>query len=151
MKTNFNQSIAKKSALALIVTVFTAFSVSALAPVTAENQLSAMPRHLESFEYQSIKVTITDKSVILDWNTASELRSNYFEVERSSDMNEFKTVALVLDGFTTGGTGKRYAFKEDVSVAKNGKVAYYRLKQFDANGIVSYSSVVKAQQTPSVN
>jgi hypothetical protein len=151
MKTNINLSIAKKSVLVLIITFFTVVSAAALAPVTAENQFSVAPLHATSIEYQSIKVTITDKSVILDWNTASELPSNYFEVERSSDMNEFKTVALVLDGFTNGSTGKRYAFKENVSVAKNGNVAYYRLKQFDANGNISYSSVVKAQQSPSAN
>ncbi|MEP7237317.1 MAG: hypothetical protein ABI685_05620, partial [Ferruginibacter sp.] len=83
-------------------------------------------------------------SVILDWNTASEFRNSYFEVERSTNATDFKTVALVLDGFATEGTGKKYAFKENVSVVKNNKAAYYRLKQFDAYGNVSYSAVVKA-------
>jgi hypothetical protein len=145
MKTNFNQLIAKKSALVLIATLFTAFSVSALAPLSTEGQLNEVPQPLESVVYQAIKVTITGKSVILDWNTASELRNNYFEVERSSNMNDFKTVALVLDGFDTEGTGKRYAFKEDVSVSKSAKVTYYRLKQFDAAGNISYSPVVTVQ------
>lgn len=60
-------------------------------------------------------------------------------------MTDFKTVALVLDGFATEGTGKKYAFKEDVSVVKNSKAAYYRLKQFDEYGNVSYSAVVKVK------
>ena len=67
------------------------------------------------------------------------------KIERSSNMTEFKTVGLALDGFTTEGSGKRYAFKEDVSVTKKGRVAYYRLKQFDVYGNISYSAVVKAQ------
>src|SRR6202007_1362214 len=98
-----------------------------------------------SVVYQSITVTKTEKSLILDWNTASEYRNSYFEVERSTNMTNFKTVALVLDGFATEGTGKKYAFKEDASVAKNGKPVYYRLKQFDEYGNISYSTVVKVQ------
>lgn len=148
---NFNTILVKKAALVLLATSFSAISVSALTPVTVENRLSVTPEPVNSVVYQSIIATVTDKSVILDWNTVSEIRNNYFEVERSSDMNDFKTVALVLDGFVTEGTGKRYAFKEAVSVIKNDKVAYYRLKQFDEYGNISYSAVVKVQQMVASN
>ena len=62
-------------------------------------------------------------------------------------MNDFKTVGLVLDGFIAEGNGKRYAFKEDVAVINNSRAAYYRLKQWDVYGNISYSTVVKVQQT----
>ena len=115
---NFNTILFKKAALVLLATSFSAITVSALSPVTVENRISVIPEPVNSVVYQSIIATVTDKSVILDWNTVSEIRNNYFEVERSSDMSDFKTVALVLDGFVTEGTGKRYAFKEAVSVIK---------------------------------
>ncbi len=133
---NFFTSIARKSAFVLIVTLFSVMSASAFTTVMPEPT---------SVVYQSISVTKTEKSVILDWNTASEYRNSYFEVERSTNMTDFKTVALVLDGFATEGTGKKYAFKEDASFTKNGKVSYYRLKQFDEYGNISYSAVVKVQ------
>lgn len=98
-----------------------------------------------SVVYQSITVTRTENSIILDWNTASEYRNSYFEVERANNTTDFKTVALVLDGFSTEGSGKKYAFKEDASFIKNAKASYYRLKQFDEYGNVSYSAVVKVQ------
>ena len=139
----FFTSIAKKSTIVLIVSLFSAIAVSALAPVAGKYPAAFVPKPVGNVVYQSIIVTITAKSVILDWNTASEVSSGYFEVERSPNMKDFKTVALVLDGFTTEGTGKKYAFKEDVSVAKNGRVAYYRLKQFDEFGNVSYSDIVR--------
>ena len=139
---NFFTSIAKKSTFVLIVILFSAISVSALT-VTGKNPSFIIPEPTGNVVYQSIIVTMTDKSVILDWNTVSEFRNSYFEVERSSNMKDYKTVALVLDGFNTEGSGKKYAFKEDVSVVKNGRVAYYRLKQFDEYGNVSYSEVVK--------
>ena len=122
IKMNFFTSIAKRSTLVILASLFSAMSLSAFTTVVPEPA---------SVVYQSIVVTKTDKSVILDWNTASEFRNSYFEVERSTNLNDFKTVALVLDGFATEGTGKKYAFKEDVSVTKNGKIVYYRLKQFD--------------------
>jgi len=130
---NLFTSIAKKSALILTTALFLATASSALTPVPVGTVV-----------YQSIKVSVTAKSVILDWNTVSELGNSYFEVERSFNMTDFKTVALVLDGFTTEGTGKKYAFKENTPVAKNGRSVYYRLKQFDEYGNVSYSEVVKA-------
>ncbi len=135
-------SIAKKSTFVLLVMLFSVISVSALT-VSGENTSTIIPEPTGNVTYQSIIVTMTDKSVILDWNTASEFRNSYFEVERSSNMKDFKTVALVLDGFTTEGSGKKYAFKENVSVVKNGRIAYYRLKQFDEYGNVSYSEIVK--------
>ena len=139
----FFTSIAKKSTFVLIVALFSAMAVSALTPVTGENFATYMPKPISDVVFQSIIVTITAKSIILDWNTASEANNGYFEVERSANMRDFKTVALVLDGFSTEGTGKKYAFKEDVSVAKNGRVAYYRLKQFDEYGNISYSDIVR--------
>jgi hypothetical protein len=141
---SFFSSLAKKSTFVLIVILFSAMSLSALTPVIAENGSTSMPEPT-SVVYQSITVTMTGKSVILDWNTVSEFRNSHFEVERSSNSTDFKTVALVLDGFATEGSGKKYAFKEDASVVKNGKVAYYRLKQFDEYGNISYSAVVKVQ------
>jgi hypothetical protein len=140
---NFFTSIAKKSTFVLVITLFSAMTLSALTPVAVKNSLTVIPEPVSSVVYQSIIVTKTDKSVILDWNTVSEFRNSYFEVERSINMTEFKTVALVLDGFATEGSGKKYAFKENVSVAENGKIAYYRLKQFDEYGNISYSVVVK--------
>jgi hypothetical protein len=132
---NFSTSIAKKSTFVIIVSLFLAMSASAL----------TTPEPVSNVIYQSIIVTKTDKSIILDWNTVSEFHNSYFEVERSANAADFKTVALVLDGFATEGTGKKYAFKENAAVVKNGQVAYYRLKQFDEYGNVSYSAVVKVQ------
>jgi len=107
---NFLTSIAKKSTFALAITVFSAMSVSAFTTVTGEKPSTVVPEPVSSVVYQSIIVTITTKSVILDWNTSSEAENGYFEVERSSNATDFKTVALVLDGFATEGTGKKIFF-----------------------------------------
>lgn len=92
--------------------------------------------------YASLDARANEKSVIVKWVTAAEMNNSHFEVERSLDMKSFKTVALVLDGFMAEGTGKTYQFKEDAGEVKNGKTVYYRLKQFDTDGKVSYSVVM---------
>ena len=136
---NLFTSIAKRSTLILITALSLATASSALTPVSR-----TMPVPVGNPAHQSIKVSVTDRSVILDWNTVSESGNSYYEVERSFNMTDFKTVALVLDGFSTEGMGKKYAFKENTPSTKNGSSVYYRLKQFDQYGNVSYSEVVKA-------
>jgi Secretion system C-terminal sorting domain len=92
--------------------------------------------------YASIDATANEKSVTVKWVTASEQNNGHFEVERSLDMKAFKMVALILDGFDAEGTGKAYAFKEDAGAVRTGKTVYYRLKQIDTDGKVSYSTIL---------
>jgi hypothetical protein len=98
-------------------------------------------------EYASLAATATEKSVFINWVTASEQNNSHFEVERSTDMKAFKTVAMVLDGFATTGSisGKTYKFKEDAGDVKKGKTVYYRLKQVDNDNHVHYSTVMAVQ------
>lgn len=92
--------------------------------------------------YASLSATIVKKSIIVNWITASEVNNSHFEVERSMDMKIFKTVGLVLDGFTADGSGKTYMFKENSTVKIENKPVYYRLKQISNDGIVIYSSIM---------
>lgn len=145
MKVTFTYSIAKFT-LVSIISLFAASVVNASTATLAENTVIITASVNNQFDL-TVTARMTDRSVLLDWNTVTEANGGHFEVERSSDMTHFKTVALVLDGFATEGTGKRYAFKEDAKVVTNNQSAYYRLKQFDAFGNISYSEIVKVEQT----
>ncbi len=102
-------------------------------------------------EYASLAATATDNGVFINWVTVSELNNSHFEVERSTDMKSFKTVAMVLDGFAaTGSKGKTYKFKEASAEIKNGKTVYYRLKQIDNDNQVHYSAVMAVQMNTTV-
>ena len=102
-------------------------------------------------EYASLAATATEKGVFINWVTVSEINNSHFEVERSTDMKSFKTVAIVLDGFTVTGTnGKTYKFKEAAGEVKNGKTVYYRLKQIDINNHIHYSKVMAVQMNSTV-
>ena len=102
-------------------------------------------------EYASLAATATNNGVFINWVTVSELNNSHFEVERSTDMKSFKTVAMVLDGFAaTGSNGKTYKFKEASAEIKSGKTVYYRLKQIDNDNQVHYSAVMAVQMNTTV-
>lgn len=126
-----------------ILLIFTA-NASAFVKYTAANN--------SGIEYASLKAMATDNSVFITWVTASEQNNSHFEVERSTDMKAFKTVAMVLDGFAATGTstGKAYKFKEAAGDVKKGKTVYYRLKQVDNDHQVHYSTVMAVQMNTTV-
>lgn len=106
------------------------------------NKENNNPTVLSGIEYASLTAHATEKGVFINWVTVSEQNNSHFEVERSSDMHVYSTVALVLDGFAATGTGKTYKFKEDAGEVKKGKIVYYRLKQIDTDGQAHYSMVM---------
>ncbi len=93
-------------------------------------------------KYLSFDAVVNGESVLLKWITAQELNHSHFEVERSFDMNSYNTAGLVLDGFTTNGSGKSYQFKDNSAQLKGRSMVYYRLKQVDIDGKVTYSKVL---------
>ena len=103
-------------------------------------------------KYLSFTGNAVNKSVILNWVTAQETNSNYFEIERSFTGKDFAFIGIALDGFENG-TKKEYAFKDNASLLENKDVIYYRLKQFDKDGKFSYSSilVVRLKSTSKVD
>jgi len=133
----------------LLTSVFTLALLTFAANANASTKYTSVNN--PGIEYASLAATATDNSVFINWVTASEQNNSHFEVERSTDMKVFKTVAMVLDGFSTTGTnGKSYKFKEAAGDVKKGKTVYYRLKQIDNDNQVHYSSVMAVQMNTTV-
>ncbi|MEN0006324.1 MAG: choice-of-anchor B family protein [Bacteroidota bacterium] len=86
-------------------------------------------------EWLTFDATRIDASVQLHWATATETNSDRFEVERSTDGKNFKTIGTI----TAAGNStyrKDYNFQDnDPAVGQN----YYRLRQVDYNGQFDYS------------
>lgn len=133
----------------LLTSVFTLASLIFAGKASAFTKYSTINN--PGIEYASLAATANDKSVFINWVTASEQNNSHFEVERSTDMKAFKTVAIMLDGFSaTGTTGKTYKFKEAAGEIKKGKTVYYRLKQIDNDNQVHYSTVMAVQMNSTV-
>lgn len=138
---SLNKTITAVAASLLIAGVSNA-SVLPVKPATSSPVIITETIPNPGVVYASLDAMTSGKSVFVKWVTASELNNSHFEVERSLDMQNFKTVALVLDGFTAEGTGKTYQFKENADELKKDKTVYYRLKQFGNDGQISYSSIL---------
>ncbi|MGB0861481.1 MAG: T9SS type A sorting domain-containing protein [Saprospiraceae bacterium] len=81
-----------------------------------------------------------NKSVILDWRTATEINNDYFNIEKSIDGYEWKTIGK------TKGAGNSSQINNYQFIDKNptNGLNYYRLRQVDFNGDFEYTSIVTA-------
>jgi len=78
------------------------------------------------------------KQVLLSWATASEVDNAYFAVERSVDGHGFETLGRV-EGAGSSNNPHTYTYVDEAPVAD---LAYYRLRQTDFDGSVTYSPTV---------
>ena len=86
--------------------------------------------------YTSFTVHTVNKRIMIDWSTDNKVATNYFEIQRSFDGKDFKTIAMVLgpdprqancdcyEGFDKPSTNKKY---------------FYRVKHVDLDGNVDLS------------
>lgn len=102
------------------------------------NNNTSLPVQLISFTARK-----SDKDVIAEWRTASEINVARFEIEVSKGNQEFQLNHFVkigeVNSASNSSTEQRYSFT-DVEDHKSG-VRYYRLKIIDRDGGFSYSAV----------
>ncbi|MFK7806645.1 MAG: SdrD B-like domain-containing protein [Saprospiraceae bacterium] len=87
-------------------------------------------------DLSSFRVMAKNCDVQLIWKTESEDNFNYFEVERSDDGREFKSIET-FKGQGDQAAGQTYRFVDDEA----GKSNYYRLKMVDYDGSFEYSTI----------
>lgn len=79
--------------------------------------------------------------VSLFWETAQESNSSYFNVERSSDGSLFTTIGK-LQAKGNSNTLSSYSFLDKYFTETTN---YYRLAQYDLDGKLEYSKIIKVQ------
>ena len=82
---------------------------------------------------------LSDNSVKLEWNTASEKDNKLFIIERSLDGALFDSIGSI-EGKGTTGQLNQYSF---IDTKPAGSTFYYRLKIVDLNGNFSYSPLAE--------
>ncbi len=75
----------------------------------------------------------------LNWQTANEVNTSYFDIQHSTDGVTFTTIGKT-NAKGNSSTKSSYSFANDVSTAASGKL-YYRLKMVDKDGAFTYSSI----------
>lgn len=82
----------------------------------------------------------------LTWSTASEINNDYFEVQKSVDGTNFETIGNI-QGVGNSTVQNDYQF---IDHDAEYDIVYYRLKQVDFDGTISYSKI-KRISNKSVN
>ncbi|MBK8775268.1 MAG: T9SS type A sorting domain-containing protein [Chitinophagaceae bacterium] len=72
---------------------------------------------------------------LLQWQTANELNSQGFEIQRSANASNWTAIGFVN---SAGATAGNYSFTD---IAPLHKINYYRLKQVDINGSFTNSEI----------
>lgn len=102
--------------------------------LTLVNGQSELPVTLIAFDAQK-----EEKAVRLTWKTAYETNSDFFEIQRSRDANEWQQLGRV--GSAGGGKGQaEYHFTDSNPVTGDD---YYRLKMVDRDGSFAFSQIRK--------
>ena len=105
---------------------------------TSTSGATPLPVELVAFTAQA-----EASAVRLQWTTGSEKNSARFEIERSQDGKQFTRVGLVAAQGTKT-TPVAYVYQDDEVATFSGSL-YYRLRQVDQDGTVSYSPVRTVQ------
>ncbi len=77
--------------------------------------------------------------LLLTWQTATELNSNYFDVERKVSGSEWNSIGRV----TAAGNSTRTIDYRFVDENIAGTISFYRLKQIDLDGSFTYSQEIE--------
>ncbi len=104
--------------------------------IYAASTVVTLPIELNSF------VASTDNNnVILKWQTANEVNSNYFDVERSDDGQFFFSIGKInASGSST--LPISYSYTDAKLTNNNGSQIFYRLKLVDKDGATKYSNSI---------
>jgi hypothetical protein len=99
-------------------------------------------------ELLTFSASVSANVVTLNWSTATELNNHGFEIERSSDKTNWRTIAF-KEGKGTTSEPQQYSYVDKLSDIASSKL-YYRLKQIDFLGSIEYSNIVEVEVAPSV-
>jgi hypothetical protein len=97
-------------------------------------------------ELISFTANVNEKSVMLNWITATEINNYGFEVERSSDKTDWRLIGFKEGNGTT--TEEQNYFYVDDLYSSSSNIFYYRLKQIDYDGTYQYSNIIEAIISP---
>ncbi|QHJ08027.1 T9SS type A sorting domain-containing protein [Hymenobacter busanensis] len=97
---------------------------------------------------KSFTAKVLSEAVQLNWETASEKASSYFEVERATSPKEgFTAVGRVKAAGNTS-SSERYTLRDADVVRQPAGLLYYRLKQVDLDGTTTYTAPVTVLWQP---
>lgn len=113
--------------------------------VGADSTVNPLPVSLISFTGQE---KLGD--VVLNWITTSEHNNKGFAIERKSEKGDWQEIGWVAGKGSALTIGK-YQFTDKLPFASDPSARYYRLKQVDLDGQITYSRVISVSPESNIN
>lgn len=116
------------------------FRIIPSAPADAQGTLAIMsitiaaPLPVELISFEGKRTTA--ETIVLDWQTTAETNNQGFEIQQSTDAENFVTVSYVA------GKGNSSSLNSYQLTLSNSEAIHYRLKQVDFDGKTSYSRII---------
>ncbi|MFT6213792.1 MAG: hypothetical protein ACJAS3_000179, partial [Roseivirga sp.] len=98
-------------------------------------EMGALPVELISFTAEATY----DETILLNWQTASEINNAFYSIERGGDGIDFETIATI-QGVGNSEVQSDYIFIDQQPI--NG-VSFYRLRQTDFNGLSKTTEILR--------
>lgn len=99
---------------------------------------NALPISLKSFDAQ----LQNDRSIQVEWTTASEENNAFFELYHSSDAQNWELIYLKTGA---GNSNQNLTYSFNHLKTFSGSTQYYQLKQIDRDGKSTYSEIISVQ------
>jgi hypothetical protein len=124
------------------------FTVSSTNAQSSGNRFYIVASNSSSLpvSYASLTAVAVNNESHINWSTASESNTSHFEIERSTNGNDFIKIGKV-DAANNSTQIVQYAFIDAYPELEN----YYRLKQVNLDGKFEYSGIVRVSFTNKVN
>jgi hypothetical protein len=90
--------------------------------------------------FVDLTVKRIENKVEINWSTITEKNNKQFEIQRSANGEDFKTIAIVFT-LDDSNTVKNYKFKDELKGVK-GKSLSYRIKQVDTSDGYTFSKAI---------
>jgi len=140
---NHGNTYANSNQIVVNPTVATTYSVSVLLPGcnnTPDNVSVGIDPCPLPVELVNFNVDCKENGNLISWETVSELNNDYFEVEKSIDGLDFRS----LDIIQGAGNSNQLNYYETRDIEKNSETVYYRIRQVDIDGSENYSDIISS-------
>lgn len=133
------QILSAPSKVSLLLSIFFLTHIAVKAQSNAIGAMSGVV--LASQKLQA--VAINNTTITISWQANTPVIANSdVELERSFDQVAFKTICYIMAPESGDAFSPICAFKDKQAMQENKAEAYYRLKQIDKAGNITYSEVV---------
>jgi len=98
------------------------------------------PNMVLSTNIKNFAAVKSNKNVNLSWLVGNDLTSNIYEIQISKNSREFYAIGSTKANVASSGASAKYTYQFNPDQSVTGQL-YFRIKQTDANGKVSYSAI----------